>query len=360
MKEYLYKEFLGNSVMDYIIVIAAIIGAALIIQGIKKMLLKKTEVKEEKEPGQRLKYKLLTNLIRKILIPFLYLGTIYLAINSLSFGTQADKVLNVVYIIIVAWFLTRIVIISINFAIQKYLEKSKTKEEQKRVRPLLSFINLIIWVIGLLFLLDNLGFEISSVIAGLGISGIAVALAAQAILGDLFSYFVIFFDKPFEVGDFIIFDDKLGSIEEIGIKTTKIRSLSGEQIIVSNSNLTGSRVHNYKRMERRRVVFSIGVVYQTPAEKVKQIPEIIKGIILEEENTEFDRSHFKNYGDFSLNFETVYYVLTNDYTVFMDKQQNINLKIYEEFEKRGIEFAYPTQTLYMNKAGGNEPNIEYA
>jgi small-conductance mechanosensitive channel len=197
--------------------------------------------------------------------------------------------------------------------------------------------------------LDNLGFEIATIVAGLGISGIAVALAAQAILGDLFSYFVIFFDKPFEIGDFIIFDDKKGVIEKIGIKSTKIRSLSGEVVVVSNSNLTNARLHNYKKMERRRVAFTIGVTYQTKAEHLKYIPGKIQEVIEGLELTEFDRCHFNNYGNFSLDFETVYYVLSNDYKIYMDIQQEINLTLYENFAEKGIEFAYPTQTLYLNK-----------
>ena len=197
-------------------------------------------------------------------------------------------------------------------------------------------------------MLDNLGFNISTLIAGLGITGIAVALAAQALLGDLFSYFVIFFDKPFEIGDFVVFENNSGSIEKIGIKTTRVRSLSGEQLIVSNSKLTNSLVHNYKRMEKRRVVFNIGVTYQTTAEQLKAIPEIVKNIIAKNEYAQFDRGHFQSFGDSSLKFEFVYFILTADYTIYMDVQQNINLEIYEEFGKRGIEFAYPTQTVFLN------------
>jgi small-conductance mechanosensitive channel len=208
-------------------------------------------------------------------------------------------------------------------------------------------------VLGLVFLLDNLGFEISAVIAGLGIGGIAIALAAQAILGDLFSYFVIFFDRPFEIGDFIVIGDKKGNVEYIGIKTTRLRSLSGEQLVFSNTDLTNSRIQNFRRMERRRVVFKLGVVYETPGNQLAEIPVIVKEIIDEQPDVTFDRGHFASYGDFSLNFEFVYYVMSSDYNKYMDTQQAINLKIYQEFEKRGIVFAYPTQTLYLNKIGGS-------
>ena len=175
----------------------------------------------------------------------------------------------------------------------------------------------------------------------------SVALAAQALLGDLFSYFVIIFDKPFELGDFLIFRDILGSVEKIGIKTTRLRSLGGEQIIVSNSDLTGSRVRNYKRMERRRVVFKIGVVYGTPLELVREIPGILRSVVETEELALFDRAHFATYGDWSLVFEVVYNLASPDYNLYMDTQERINLAVYEEFEKRGIEFAFPTQTVQM-------------
>jgi small-conductance mechanosensitive channel len=207
-------------------------------------------------------------------------------------------------------------------------------------------------LLALVFLLDNLGIKISAVVAGLGIGGVAVALAAQAVLADLFSYFVIFFDKPFEIGDFIIVGDKMGSVEYIGIKTTRLRALGGEQLVFSNHDLTNSRVHNYKKMDKRRIVFKVGVVYQTSAEQLKRIPGMIKEIIVAQQDATFDRGHFAAFGDSSLDFEFVYYVAGSDYTKYMDVQQAINLAIFETFEREHIDMAYPTQTLYINKAAG--------
>jgi len=197
--------------------------------------------------------------------------------------------------------------------------------------------------------MDNLGFNISAIVAGLGIGGIAIALAAQAILGDLFSYFVIFFDRPFEVGDFITVQDKVGTVEYTGIKTTRVRALSGEQLVFSNTDLTNSRIHNFKKMQERRVVFKLGVIYQTPASQLEQIPKIVRGIIEKHNDVRFDRGHFATFGDFSLNFEFVYFIIGSDYVKYMDTQQSINLEVYREFENRKIEFAYPTQTLFVNK-----------
>ena len=183
----------------------------------------------------------------------------------------------------------------------------------------------------------------------LGIGGIAIALAAQTILGDLFSYFVIFFDRPFEIGDFIVIDDKSGVVEHIGIKTTRIRTLGGEQLICSNTDLTNSGLHNYKRLQKRRILFNLGVTYQTSHQQISEIPGILKGIVESKPYVTFDRAHFSGYGDFSLNFEIVYYILDSDYTFYMDKQQAIYLDILKAFEERGIEFAYPTQTLMMQQ-----------
>jgi len=174
-------------------------------------------------------------------------------------------------------------------------------------------------------------------------------LAAQNILGDLFNYFVIFFDRPFEVGDFITVDNKKGTVEYIGIKTTRIRSLSGEQLIIANSNLTGSRIHNFKRLDSRRVAFSLGVVYGLPLEKLKSIPSIVKSIVDKIEFARFDRVHFHRFGDFSIDYEVVFYVDSPDYSLYIDILQQVNLGIYEKFTEQEIDFALPPQNVIFNK-----------
>lgn len=206
---------------------------------------------------------------------------------------------------------------------------------------------LILWAIILLLILDNLGINITGLVAGLGIGGIAVALALQNILGDLFASLSIVLDKPFVLGDFVVVDALSGTIEHIGLKTTRIRSLEGEQLIFSNNDLLKSRIHNYKRMSERRIVFGFGVVYQTPLEKLKAIKKIVSEVIAKNEKARFDRAHFKEYGDSSLNFEVVYYVTGPDYNIYMDVQEAINLEIFRRFAEEGIEFAYPTRTIYI-------------
>lgn len=210
---------------------------------------------------------------------------------------------------------------------------------------------LLLWSVVLLLVLDNLGLDITALVAGLGIGGIAVALAVQNILSDLFASLSIVLDKPFVVGDFVNVDDCLGVVENVGLKTTRLRSISGEQLVMSNADLLQSRLRNYGRMYERRVLFTVGVTYQTPRDKLEAIPGMIEEAVAAQEKARFDRAHFKEFGDFSLNFETVYYVLVADYAIYMDIQQAINLAIHRLFEAHGIEFAYPTQTLFLERPG---------
>jgi small-conductance mechanosensitive channel len=212
----------------------------------------------------------------------------------------------------------------------------------------------VVWVMVALLALENVGVNITTLVAGLGVGGVAVALALQNILGDLFASLSITFDQPFFVGDFVIVDAFMGSVEHIGIKSTRLRSLTGEQIVMSNADLLKSRLRNYGRMTERRVLFTIGVTYDAPVEKLEQIPGIIRGIIEAQEGTRFDRCHFANHGACSLDFETVYYVLSADYNRHMDIQQEIRLRIHREFARLGVEFAYPTQRLILERAAAPE------
>jgi small-conductance mechanosensitive channel len=211
-------------------------------------------------------------------------------------------------------------------------------------------VRLAFYSILVLMGLDNLGFDVTALIAGLGIGGIAVALALQNVLGDLFASLSIVLDRPFVIGDFIIVDDLAGTVEYVGLKTTRVKSLSGEQLVFANSDLLGARVRNFKRMYERRIVFGLGVTYDTPRAKLEQIPQMIREAVERQQNTRFDRAHFKEYGDFSLNFEVVYFVLVPEYNTYMDVQQAINFEIHRAFESAGIEFAYPTQTIFMARA----------
>ncbi len=241
-----------------------------------------------------------------------------------------------------------------NSLISLFLNRAQVKEGPQRINPsarrAMGYLGqLILWTFVGALLLENLGVQLSALLAGVGIGGIALALAAQNVLGDIFCYVAIILDKPFIAGDFVIVGDLMGTIERIGIKTTRVRSLFGEQLVFSNQDLVTSRLRNYKTMTQRRVVFSFGIAYETSVEAVKGIPDITCGVVSSIENTRFDRAHFTKFGDFSLDFEVVYYVLDSDYNRYMDIQQRINVALMERFREEGIEFAYPTQSLYLKK-----------
>jgi len=286
--------------------------------------------------------------LNKRILPMTYLALIFIAITRLNLITPIERIIDIFFILFVVLYVTLLIQDIIIYTMKKYWEKKQSSQAQDTVFIASVFIvRLTTWLIAILFILDNLNIEIRGLITGLGIGGIAIAFAAQTILADIFSYFTIFLDRPFDIGDFIVIGDYKGAVEHIGIKTTRVRSLSGEQLVFSNNDLTNSRINNYKRMKRRRVNFDFGVVYDTPLVKLKKIPQIVKKIITEIEKTDFDRAHFSSYGEYSLIYQVVYYVKDSDYKVYMDLQEVINLKLKERFLSEGIKFAYPTHSLHI-------------
>ena len=220
--------------------------------------------------------------------------------------------------------------------------------ERRASSSVLCFISrLILWVVVTLMILDNFGINITTLVASLGIGGVAVALATQNILGDLFASLSIMLDKPFEVGDFIIVGDVLGSVEHIGLKTTRVRGLGGEQVVFSNGELLKSRIHNHKRMQTRRVAFVLRVAYGTSEEQLCRIPQIIREIVTSKPDIDFERAHFFSWGQWSLDFEIVYHFRSPDYIRHMDAQQAIFLEIYRRFQEAGIEFAQPLSIVRL-------------
>ncbi|MFH0734895.1 MAG: mechanosensitive ion channel family protein [bacterium] len=346
INKFLAQSYYGNTIWQYIIAALILVIGFFVIQ-ITKYFVSKHILKLNESEEKARKFKL--DNINKYLMPFLYLSVLYLSIESLRLPINIDKIINNGFIIVTTWYVIRFTSQLVKYILSGFIDKTDNEGDKKKIKALTSLINVIVYVIGLSFLLNNLGVNITAIVAGLGIGGIAVALAAQAVLGDLFSYFVIFFDRPFEIGDFITVDTKSGTIEKIGIKSTKIRGLTGELIIISNSNLTNSRVHNFKALKKRRVAFNIGVKYETKLEQLKIIPTLVENIISSFEKAEFDRCSLNNFGDFSLNYEIVFFYESSDYKEYMAAQNGINLAIIEEFEKQKIEFAYPTQTLFLNK-----------
>ena len=271
----------------------------------------------------------------------------FLAIKTLDFSLTTNHWINTIFVILVSWQLSRSI---------QLLSKIISEDEAlgsdgsaSAINSMGILIKIAVWIVAILVILSIWGVNITSIVAGLGIGGIAIAFALQNILQDIFSSFSIFIDKPFVVGDMIVVGTDTGTVERIGLKSTRIRTLQGEELVVSNKELTTARVHNFKKMTDRRVLFSLGVTYGTVPEKLKEIPGLIKNIIENTPEARFDRAHFKDYGDFSLNFEIVYYVSSSDYARYMDIQEKINLRIFEEFKTLGVEFAYPTQNVILQK-----------
>jgi small-conductance mechanosensitive channel len=341
--------FYNNTVKEWLIaigIVVLVIVALKIIISVVRRKLRKLAEKTKTDIDD-----LLVDLLDRIKFYIIFLVALY--IGSLTL-TLPQKIVDIFAMMIVIIMLLQAALWGnglITFFIERY-KKKKIQEDASGVTTFsaLGFVGrLVLWSLILLLILDNMGINISALIAGLGIGGIAVALALQNILGDLFASLSIVLDKPFVLGDFIIVDNHLGAVEHIGLKTTRIRSLSGEQLIFANNDLLQSRIRNFKRMAERRVVFAVGVTYQTSREKLEKIPGMIKEIIQAQENTRFDRAHFKAFGNFSLDFEVVYWIASPDYNIYMDIQQNINLEIFRRFEQQNIEFAYPTQSIFIEK-----------
>lgn len=346
MNQWLDIMLFGNSVQDYFVAAGILFLFILFAALMKKVVMHRLHRWSGHSVGTL--DAVFVRQLNRSLLPAIYVIGLYSAVQYLVLPVQVMHILNSIFIILLTLLATKILIAAITFAIGRYWGKYHHDEAIQSMAGISGIISLVLWGLSVVFLLDNLGLKVSAIVAGLGIGGIAVALAAQAILGDLFSYFVIFLDRPFQVGDFLIVDDKIGAIEHIGLKTTRMRSLSGEELVFSNKDLTDSRIHNFKKMERRRVVFTFGLTYTTPVHQLHKIPGMIRSIVETFDDVTFDRAHFKEFGAFSLNFEVVYFIVGSDYNRYMDIQQHINLSICEKFKKQKIEFAFPTQTVFVH------------
>jgi len=349
INDFFQQTYFQNRVIDYIIAISIFILLVISIQIIKSILLKllKTWAKKTTTTIDDKFVKAFEQKIKPFL-NLIYFGAFYISIKRLTMDPQIERFFNIFVIVLLTFFGIRFLLSITIYGLETYwVKKEKDKAKKQALKGIITIIKIIVWSIVLIILLDNLGIKISALVAGLGIGGIAIALAAQSVLGDLFSYFIIFFDRPFEIDDFIVIGDYKGTVEHIGLKTTRLHSLGGEQLIFSNQDLTNSRISNYKRMDRRRIVFQFGVIYQTTLTQLKKIPQIVEEIITQIPETTFDRAHFASYADFSLNFEVAYYINNSDYKKYMDIQQEINFQLKETFEKQKIEFAYPTQTVFL-------------
>lgn len=298
---------------------------------------------------------LLTRLIAQTRAYFIITVAIFIGSLLLVLPPRIEEILRMalitVILIQIGFWGTYLINHWLEQRIQKELERDSTTATTLNGLGLI--VRILFWAIILLLILENVtGVEVTTLIAGLGITGVAAALAVQNILSDLFASLSISLDRPFVIGDTIVVGEFTGKVEHVGLKSTRVRSLTGEQLIFSNSDLLNSRIRNYKRMDRRRNVFFLDITYDTPADKLGRIPHLIREIISLQPDVTFDRAHFKEFGASALRFEVVYFNENPDYMVFMDTQQAINLAIVRCFTSEGIEFAYPTQTLFIKDGMG--------
>lgn len=342
--------WMGNSVVDYAQALGVFVLSLLVLAIIKRWLIGRVEVRIAASANRY--DDALLKAFQTIRPPFYLLVALYVATRWLTLEGQLESVMRIVFLVLASY--------QVVYALQVllgYLIKEKLVDEEDRSSEVVSSIvsvilRVVLWSLGILFVLSNIGLDVTSLIAGLGVGGIAIALAVQNVLGDLFSSLAIYFDRPFEPGDFISTGDVSGTVKKVGIKTTRIKSLSGEEIILPNKQITDSRVSNFKRMTRRRVAFHIGVTYGTEQEKMRRIPEWIKEIVGSQEQATFSRVHFHKFEDSSLSFEVVYFVEDRAYELYMDIHQEVLLGIKEKFEQEGIAMAFPTRTVVLEKQAG--------
>lgn len=344
----LEKVYFGNTVQNYLIVLSLVVGSLLIAKILELILYKKLSIWVEKTPNK------IDDLVFEVILkPIVFLVTVlgfYISIGYLNIPLGIEKWIKVFLQILIAFKVTASFSHLLKLIVDYYFEKNVNLNSNTNLRYITKkSISLLLWLIVLIVIVTNLGYNLNSLIAGLGIGGIAIALAVQNILGDLFGSISIFVDRPFQIGDFIVVGDKKGTVKNIGMKTTRLTTLQGEELVLPNALLTSSEIQNFRKMKKRRIVFNFGVLYETPLKKVKAIPGIVTKIFENKENIELDRVHFATLGDFSLNFEIVYYVNNGDYAEYMDIQQSVNLDLMESFQKEKIEFAYPTQKVFVAK-----------
>ena len=342
---------LGNvSVRQIAIAFAVFVALLIVFKIFRSVVLKnihKLAVKTKNDFDD-----ILVEAIKKIPRSFYWITALFVGFQFVRLSSPiVNKVMNGIFIVFIIY---RIIIFFqqlLDYGLKKVWarDESQAEENQTAIHGVKIMVKIILWSAGLLLALSNLGFEITTLVASLGVGGIAVAFALQNILSDLFSSFAIYFDQPFKLGDYIKIGKDCGTVKKIGLKTTRIQTLQGDELVISNAELTSARIRNYKKMRKRQVFFSLGVVYSTNSKSLREIPQIIEKIISKVETAEFERCHFREFGDFSLNFETAYYVKTREYPKYLETQQSINLGIKEAFEKEKIEMAFPTQTIQLQK-----------
>jgi len=345
MTELFEHPFLGNPLRAWAIAALVFLVTFIVLPALRAIVARRRRARAAAARHAIAGVELAGQLITATSRLFLLVLALYFATRTLVLPPQLDRFITVLS---VSTFWLQIAlwgVVAARFALDREFHRGDPADSARAgsFEVLMFVARLAIFSLAALLALDNLGVQIKPLLAGLGIGGIAIALAVQTILGDLFASLSITLDKPFEIGDALLVDDDNGTVERIGIKSTRLRSLNGEQIIISNADLLRSRVHNFKRMRERRYAFTVGITYETPRELLAEVPAIVEAAVRAQPKTRFDRCHLLRFGDSALVFETVYIVTEPDFRLFADTQQAINFRLLEEFGKRGINFAYPTQ-----------------
>ena len=343
--QYLKETMFWNNTLFQYIVFVIIFAIAMISMNLILLFLLKILLKV----NTKLQNLFITDLIKSIkkrTRPIILLISLSIARLSLNLPENLNKYFGKIVIVFIIIFIIMFICDFITNFTNNYLSQKKDVVISDGI---ITILKVVVWIIGFLTILSNLGVNVNTFITGLGVGGVAVAFAAQSIIADLFNYFVIVFDKPFLKGDYIQIDQDLGTVEYIGVKSTRIRRNSGEQLLISNTNLLASRIQNYRVLEKRRKYMMVGVEYSTPLEKLKMIPDVVKKIIESTENTEFYSARFIEFADSSLNFEVIYHVTIPDYAEYVRIVEDVNYKLVDEFNKLGINFAFPSRTIYMSK-----------
>jgi small-conductance mechanosensitive channel len=345
----LFENFLGNAPWRWLVAGAVAFGILFVLLLLRRLASKQYARFAATPQDEFLEVPL--HVASRTKVWFLLIVSLFLGLLTLELPQKAAHVMFTLFTVACFWQIG----VWATTALLAVLERKQRHalEADRAAAGSLGIIGfmgrLTIWALVLLLTLDNLGIEIKPLLAGLGIGGIAVALAAQNILGDLFASLSITLDRPFVIGDSLQVDNFNGTVEYIGVKSTRLRSVNGELIIIPNSNLVASRIRNNTRATERRVVFTISVGQETPLAQLQKIPGLIRSLIEAHPDVRFDRSHFAKIAAASFDFEAVYIVETTDYVRHMDILQEINLKLVEGFEKEGIAFAYPVQRLYLEQ-----------
>jgi small-conductance mechanosensitive channel len=349
-------KFWGNSAWEYLVAATVFFLGLLILKAFQLVILNKLEALSKKTSTDWDDAAI--GMVRSIKPSLYVVLSAYIAVRFLAFSDDMQGWIDVLFGAVVLFFVVKLIGQFLDFLIKKKVNTEVKKGEDRGTtvslyRMLRLVFMAVLWSIAILMLLSNAGIDVTSIIASLGIGGIAIALALQNILSDMFSSFSILLDKPFKVGDLIVLGDDSGTVEKIGLKTTRLRTLQGQELIISNKELTGARIENFKRMKKRRVVTTLGVVYGLSAEVLRSIPGIVEEIVTGIDNVSFDRCHLDVFGDFSINFELVYFIDSGDYAMYMERKQEINLAIYDAFAAKDIGFAYPTQVVQIEQSEKN-------